>query len=110
MTSTPGGVVRTETIGLETATKVLFHEHFSFLTDTIKRTFLSRGRQAFTIAGISKVAAGGSVIEMLVRLGLALFLSLGLAVLLAWGWDSSDDRPSPTHRPLAASASAAPLR
>jgi len=50
------------------------------------------------------------VIEMLVRLGLALFLSLGLAVLLAWGWDSSDDRPTPSHTPFTASDSVALLR
>jgi hypothetical protein len=30
------------------------------------------------------------LIEVFVRLGLALLLSMGLAVLLAWGWDSSD--------------------
>lgn len=46
--------------------------------------------------------------EVFVRLGLALLLSLGLAVLLAWGWDSSDrtqpnaaqqrtEAPAPTH-------------
>lgn len=47
---------------------------------------------------------------MLVRLGLALVLSLGLAVLLAWGWDSSDDRPTPAHTPLISSDSVALLR
>lgn len=30
---------------------------------------------------------------MLLRLGLALLLSLSLAVLLAWGWDRSDTTP-----------------
>lgn len=30
------------------------------------------------------------MIEIFLRLGLALIVSLGLAVLLAWGWDSSD--------------------
>lgn len=30
------------------------------------------------------------MVEMMLRLGLALVLSLGLAVLLAWGWDRSD--------------------
>ncbi|MDO9251555.1 hypothetical protein [Hydrogenophaga sp.] len=49
------------------------------------------------------------MIEMLVRLGLALFLSLGLAVLLAWGWDSSDPLPTTAGIPLDASASVAPL-
>jgi len=47
---------------------------------------------------------------MLMRLGLALVLSLGLAVLLAWGWDSSDPLPVTAHIPLNASASVAPLR
>jgi hypothetical protein len=47
---------------------------------------------------------------MLVRLGLALLLSLGLAVLLAWGWDSSDDHPTPSHTPFTASDSVALLR
>ncbi len=32
---------------------------------------------------------------MLLRLGLALVLSFGLAVLLAWGWDRSDPLPAP---------------
>lgn len=32
---------------------------------------------------------------MLLRLGLALVLSFGLAVLLAWGWDHSDPLPAP---------------
>lgn len=51
---------------------------------------------------------GIALIEVFVRLGLALLLSLGLAVLLAWGWDSSDrthpsavqqltEAPAPTH-------------
>ncbi|MCB4362345.1 hypothetical protein KIH07_01275 [Hydrogenophaga taeniospiralis] len=30
------------------------------------------------------------MIEIFLRLGLALIVSLGLAVLLAWGWDSSE--------------------
>lgn len=46
---------------------------------------------------------------MLVRLGLALFLSLCLAVLLAWSWDSSDTLPVTAHIPLDAGASVAPL-
>lgn len=33
-----------------------------------------------------------SVIEMLFRLGFALLLSVSLALLLAWGWFSSDER------------------
>lgn len=33
-----------------------------------------------------------SVIEMLFRLGIALLLSVSLALLLAWGWSSSDER------------------
>jgi hypothetical protein len=34
------------------------------------------------------------VIEILVRLGLALLLSLCLALVFAWGWDRSDTLPS----------------
>jgi hypothetical protein len=30
------------------------------------------------------------LVEVFLRLGLALLLSMGLAVLLAWGWHSSD--------------------
>ncbi len=37
------------------------------------------------------------MIEVFVRLGLALLLSLSLAVLLAWGWDSSDRVASGTQ-------------
>jgi len=37
---------------------------------------------------------------MLVRLGLALFISLALALLLAWGWDRSDPA-TPDNRPMA---------
>lgn len=33
---------------------------------------------------------------MLYRLGFALLLSVGLALLLAWGWSSSDDRTAIT--------------
>jgi hypothetical protein len=33
---------------------------------------------------------GIELIEVLMRLGLALLLSLSLAVLMAWGWHSSD--------------------
>ena len=33
-----------------------------------------------------------SVIEMLFRLGIALLLSVSLALLLAWGWFSSVER------------------
>jgi len=40
---------------------------------------------------------------MFVRLGLALTLSLGLAVLLAWGWDQSD--PPVTDAPHLVEAS-----
>ena len=36
-----------------------------------------------------------SVIEMLFRLGFALLLSVSLALLLAWGWFSSDERTEP---------------
>ncbi len=43
---------------------------------------------------------------MFVRLGLALTLSLGLAVLLAWGWDRSDPGGSDAPRIVEASANA----
>ncbi|MBT9553043.1 MAG: hypothetical protein IV088_19520 [Hydrogenophaga sp.] len=43
------------------------------------------------------------MIEMLFRLGVALLLSLSLALLLAWGWDRSDavppQEPAPTSQP-----------
>jgi hypothetical protein len=39
---------------------------------------------------------------MLVRLGLALFISLALALLFAWGWHHSDRHVSQPDRPLAA--------
>lgn len=41
-----------------------------------------------------------TVIEILSRLGFALLLSVGLALLLAWGWDHSD----PPAVPVAATA------
>lgn len=51
----------------------------------------------------------GPVVEILVRLGFALLLSLGLALLFAWGWDRSDVRPgTETTRLLNATTSAAP--
>ncbi|MDD3784222.1 MAG: hypothetical protein WCZ20_05645 [Hydrogenophaga sp.] len=34
------------------------------------------------------------MIEILTRLGFALLLSVGLALLLAWGWDHSDGAPA----------------
>lgn len=41
------------------------------------------------------------VIEILFRLGIALFLSLCLATLLAWGWSTSDERTATaTSEPL----------
>ena len=51
------------------------------------------------------------MIEMLFRLGVALVLSLSLALLLAWGWDSSDAVTG--QQPAAASeqtSTPAPLR
>ncbi|UJW79973.1 hypothetical protein [Hydrogenophaga sp. SL48] len=51
------------------------------------------------------------MIEMLFRLGVALLLSLSLALLLAWGWDRSDtappQQPTPTSAP---NSQPAPLR
>ena len=46
------------------------------------------------------------MIEMFVRLGLALTLSLGLAVLLAWGWDRSDPPSGDAPRLVEAGANA----
>jgi hypothetical protein len=40
--------------------------------------------------------------EIFTRLGLALVLSLGLAVLMAWGWDSAE--PLPAAAPQVAEA------
>lgn len=52
-----------------------------------------------------------SVIEMLFRLGFALLLSVGLALLLAWGWSSSDERTAVvTDAPQPSAVSPAPLR
>ena len=45
-----------------------------------------------------------SVIEMLFRLGFALLLSLSLALLLAWGWFSSDERTASADSPITAPA------
>jgi len=45
------------------------------------------------------------LIEVFVRLGLALLLSMGLAVLLAWGWDSSDRAATPAQDVVSATTS-----
>jgi hypothetical protein len=50
------------------------------------------------------------VIEICTRLGLALVLSVALAVLLAWGWDSSDPLPINTDRLVEAPAPANPAQ
>lgn len=52
------------------------------------------------------------MVEILVRLGFALLLSLCLAVLFAWGWDRSDHTlpGADNARLLSATASVAPLR
>ncbi|MFP8778360.1 hypothetical protein [Hydrogenophaga sp. RWCD_12] len=48
---------------------------------------------------------------MLFRLGFALLLSVGLALLLAWGWSSSDERTAVvTDAPQPSAATPAPLR
>ncbi len=39
---------------------------------------------------LQRLAKSAFVIEMLFRLGIALLLSVSLALLLAWGWDRSD--------------------
>ncbi|HEX5737818.1 MAG TPA: hypothetical protein VFY22_04860 [Hydrogenophaga sp.] len=49
------------------------------------------------------------MIEICTRLGLALVLSVTLAVLLAWGWDNSDTVPVTAHIPTDTSDSAPPL-
>lgn len=46
------------------------------------------------------------MIEILTRLGFALLLSVGLALLLAWGWDQSDGSPAQAV-PMASSDAAA---
>lgn len=57
------------------------------------------------------ICMGASVVEILVRLGFALLLSLCLAVLFAWGWDRSDTLPgSDSTRLLSATTHAAPPR
>lgn len=57
------------------------------------------------------ICVGTSVVEILVRLGFALLLSLCLAVLFAWGWDRSDTLPgSDSARLLSATSRVAPLR
>ena len=43
---------------------------------------------------------GFDLIEMLVRLGLALLLSLTVAVLMAWGWSLSDNPPQGAEQTL----------
>lgn len=45
---------------------------------------------------------------MLLRLGLALVLSLGLAILFAWGWDRSE--PPPALAPVFAASPLIPAR
>lgn len=54
---------------------------------------------------------GVSLVEILVRLGFAVLLSLFLAVLLAWGWDRSDAPPhADDTRLLSATTDLAPQR
>jgi hypothetical protein len=48
------------------------------------------------------------VIEACTRLGLALFLSIGLALLLAWGWDNSDPLPLEANQVVENSSAAPP--
>ena len=56
----------------------------------------------------SRVARGVFLIEVFLRLGLALLLSMGLAVLLAWGWYSSERAAIGPEATLSAAASPAP--
>ncbi|MBA4266668.1 MAG: hypothetical protein C0453_16450 [Comamonadaceae bacterium] len=51
-----------------------------------------------------------TVIEICTRLGLALVLSVTLAVLLAWGWDSSDPLPIDSDRIVEAPAEQTPAQ
>lgn len=44
------------------------------------------------------------MIEILTRLGLALTLSLFIALLLAWGWDHSEHASVPTEQAVADAA------
>jgi hypothetical protein len=53
------------------------------------------------MAAVLNSVESASVIEMLFRLGVALLLSLSLALLLAWGWDRSDTLTA--QQPAAAS-------
>jgi hypothetical protein len=54
---------------------------------------------------------GNPVLEMLVRLGFALLLSLCLALVFAWGWDRSDTPPlMDPSRQLSTATSVPPLR
>ncbi len=51
---------------------------------------------------------GCFLIEVFLRLGLALLLSMSLAVLLAWGWYSSDRAAIGPETTVSAAASQAP--
>lgn len=44
------------------------------------------------------------LIEVFIRLGLALLLSMGMALLMAWGWDSSDRAASGTQELVSAAS------
>ena len=57
-------------------------------------------------------SVGFDLIEMLVRLGLALLLSLTVAVLMAWGWSLSDHPPQGVEQTLVSTdrASVAPVQ
>jgi hypothetical protein len=56
------------------------------------------------------IRAGASLVEILVRLGFALLLSLCLALLFAWGWDHSDAPPDTGNPQRLSTTSLAPLR
>jgi hypothetical protein len=51
---------------------------------------------------------GIGLIEVFLRLGLALLLSMSLAVLLAWGWYSSDRATIGPEATVSAAASKTP--
>jgi len=57
-----------------------------------------------------RISLDSTVIEICTRLGLALVLSVTLAVLLAWGWDSSDPLPIDSDRIVEAPGTQTPAQ
>ena len=69
----------------------------------------NRAPEAPTIGRWIVSEAGFGLIEMLVRLGLALLLSLSVAVLMAWGW-SNGEQPSQGTEQAVVTDSVAPVQ